>query len=137
MCPVAKRLERGRFLWPSAADGAVTISTAQLGLCSRGSTGECRGKPGVQRRPREYFAYKPARLTIPSSLEVTNAFDSLPSDLVTAHALILAERAARREPGPARAARAEADLSHTHTTALGAGALIARLRLEIAGLPVL
>ena len=25
-----RRLERGRFLWPSPADGAVTISTAQL-----------------------------------------------------------------------------------------------------------
>jgi transposase len=26
----AKRLERGRFLWPSPADGAVSISAAQL-----------------------------------------------------------------------------------------------------------
>ena len=25
-----KRLERGRFLWPSVADGVVTISVAQL-----------------------------------------------------------------------------------------------------------
>jgi transposase len=61
---------------------------------------------------------------------VTNTFDSLPSDLVAAHELILAERAARRE-GEARAARAEADLSYAHATALSADALIARLRLEI------
>ena len=61
---------------------------------------------------------------------MTNTFDSLPSDLVAAHALILAERAARRE-SEARAARAEADLSHAHATALSADALIARLRLEI------
>jgi transposase len=27
-CLFTKRLERGRFLWPSAADGAVTISSA-------------------------------------------------------------------------------------------------------------
>ena len=27
----AKRLERGRFLWPSPADGVVSISAAQLG----------------------------------------------------------------------------------------------------------
>ena len=27
----AKRLERGRFLWPSPADGCVAISASQLG----------------------------------------------------------------------------------------------------------
>ena len=32
----AKRLERGRFLWPSVADGAVTISPAQLGYLLSG-----------------------------------------------------------------------------------------------------
>ncbi|MFC3326087.1 IS66 family insertion sequence element accessory protein TnpB [Mesorhizobium cantuariense] len=31
-----KRLERGRFIWPSPADGAVTISTAQLGYLLSG-----------------------------------------------------------------------------------------------------
>lgn len=29
-CLFTKRLERGRFIWPSAATGAVTISAAQL-----------------------------------------------------------------------------------------------------------
>jgi transposase len=29
-CLFTKRLERGRFLWPSIADGVVTISSAQL-----------------------------------------------------------------------------------------------------------
>ena len=61
---------------------------------------------------------------------MTNTFDSLPSDLATAHALILAERAARKE-SEARAARAEADLTHAQATAFSAEALIARLRLEI------
>ena len=32
----AKRLERGRFLWPSPADGVVTISSAQLGYLLSG-----------------------------------------------------------------------------------------------------
>jgi transposase len=36
MCPFSKRLERGRFLWPSATDGAVKISTAQLGYLFSG-----------------------------------------------------------------------------------------------------
>ena len=29
-CLFTKRLERGRFIWPSIADGVVTISTAQM-----------------------------------------------------------------------------------------------------------
>jgi transposase len=32
----AKRLERGRFLWPSAADGVVAITPAELGYMLEG-----------------------------------------------------------------------------------------------------
>lgn len=32
----AKRLERGRFVWPSPADGPVTITPAQLGYLLEG-----------------------------------------------------------------------------------------------------
>ena len=35
-CLFTKRLERGRFLWPSQADGVVTISPAQLGYLLSG-----------------------------------------------------------------------------------------------------
>jgi transposase len=35
-CLFSKRLEYGRFLWPSAGDGAVTISSAQLGYLLEG-----------------------------------------------------------------------------------------------------
>jgi transposase len=35
-CLFTKRLERGRFIWPSAADGVVTISPAQLGYLLEG-----------------------------------------------------------------------------------------------------
>jgi transposase len=36
MCLFCKRLEHGRFLWPSAADGTVTITAAQLGYLLEG-----------------------------------------------------------------------------------------------------
>jgi len=35
-CLFSKRLERGRFLWPSVADDVVTISPAQLGYLLSG-----------------------------------------------------------------------------------------------------
>ena len=36
MCLFAKRLERGRFVWPSTVGDAVTISAAQLGYLLEG-----------------------------------------------------------------------------------------------------
>lgn len=54
---------------------------------------------------------------------MTDVADQLPGDLASAHAMILAERAGRRE-AQALAARAQAVNSHSD-------ALIARLRLEI------
>ena len=36
LCLFAKRLERGRFIWPSPADGVVTITPAQLGYLLEG-----------------------------------------------------------------------------------------------------
>ena len=35
-CLFTKRLERGRFIWPSNSGGAVTITTAQLGYLLEG-----------------------------------------------------------------------------------------------------
>ena len=55
MCLFSKRLERGRFLWPSVADGTVTISSAQLGYLLDGidaSTGGHRRRLG-DRTPRD------------------------------------------------------------------------------------
>ena len=36
LCLFAKRLERGRFTWPSPADGVVSITPAQLGYLLEG-----------------------------------------------------------------------------------------------------
>ncbi len=35
-CLFSKRLERGRFVWPSIASGKLTISTAQLAMLLEG-----------------------------------------------------------------------------------------------------
>jgi len=36
LCLFAKRLEKGRFVWPSPADGALAITPAQLGYLLEG-----------------------------------------------------------------------------------------------------
>ena len=36
MCLFAKRLERGRFLWPQAKDGSVVLTPAQLSMLLEG-----------------------------------------------------------------------------------------------------
>jgi len=36
LCLFAKRLERGRFIWPQAADGSVHLTTAQLSMLLEG-----------------------------------------------------------------------------------------------------
>ena len=36
LCLFAKRLERGRFIWPQAKDGSVSITNAQLSMLLEG-----------------------------------------------------------------------------------------------------
>ena len=36
LCLFAKRLERGRFLWPQAKDGSVVLTAAQLAMLLEG-----------------------------------------------------------------------------------------------------
>jgi len=36
LCLYAKRLERGRFVWPKANDGTVKLTTAQLSMLLEG-----------------------------------------------------------------------------------------------------
>ena len=36
MCLFAKRLERGRFVWPQAEDGSVSLTAAQLSMLLEG-----------------------------------------------------------------------------------------------------
>ena len=36
MCLFAKRLERGRFVWPQVKEGAITLTPAQLAMLIEG-----------------------------------------------------------------------------------------------------
>ena len=36
LCLLAKRLERGRFIWPQATDGSIHLSAAQLSMLLEG-----------------------------------------------------------------------------------------------------
>lgn len=36
MCLYAKRLERGKFVWPRASEGAVRLSAAQMAMLIEG-----------------------------------------------------------------------------------------------------
>src|SRR5262249_17290917 len=49
LCLFSKRLERGRFIWPSASGDAVTITAAQLGHLREGMAW---GMPQHPWRPR-------------------------------------------------------------------------------------
>lgn len=49
MCLFAKKLEHGRFIWPSPADGVVTISVGQLGYLLEGIDWVRRETDGRQR----------------------------------------------------------------------------------------
>jgi transposase len=42
----AKRLEHGRFIWPSPADGTVAITAAHWPICLMALTGGTRFAPG-------------------------------------------------------------------------------------------
>jgi transposase len=39
LCLFAKRLERGRFVWPQATSGTVSLTPAQMSCCWKGSIG--------------------------------------------------------------------------------------------------
>jgi transposase len=53
LCLFSKRLERGRFVWPQAADGVVSLTRAQLSMLLEGID---------WRRPQRTAEKEPSRL---------------------------------------------------------------------------
>lgn len=84
----AKRLERGRFLWPSSADGVVTISPAQL----TGDRRRLADRWDLNRWHDQRLGQRPRLVILWSTM---SADDSLPDDVTTLQAMLRAERAAR------------------------------------------
>ena len=91
-------------------------------ICFPGSIGDIPRKPGVQRRWADDFGFE-ALGEAWFCRRVTRRFAPLPTDLASAHALILIERAARLE--------AEAAAAHAQAVNTSTDALIAHLKLEI------
>ena len=95
MCLFAKRLERGRFIWPSPADGAVAITPAQLGYLLEGidwrhpakNVAPASGGLIARFERRMIVAAREPELVIPSLMSTD---DSLPDDVETLKALLLA-----------------------------------------------
>jgi len=51
MCLFAKRLERGRFVWPPIVDGCMDLSPAQLSILLEGMDWRRTIQPELPRRP--------------------------------------------------------------------------------------
>ena len=90
-CLFSKRLERERFLWPSPADGVVTISPVQLGYLLEGI--DWRAPPKTWRhkllvKRRIACGVRCQAAMVASMMRATAA---LPDDIVSLKAIVLAQ----------------------------------------------
>ena len=138
----AKRLERGRFIWPSPADGIGRDQRLAIGLHARrdrlAKPGSHLASGGRRLRPVPDLIRGCGRLTHPMVEERIGPrlmwdnrardddADDLPNDIAALQAALIAERD--------RAAQVEAELAVAKAKASDDQALIAHQRLQIAKL---
>jgi transposase len=56
LCLLQKRLERGRFIWPQAQSGSVSLTAAQLAMLLEASIGGDRSARGNRSAQRNFCA---------------------------------------------------------------------------------
>ena len=66
----AKRLEKGRFVWPATKNGMVVITPGQLGYLLEGLTGAIRNTAGGPRWRAELRRIESARIEFTTSRRV-------------------------------------------------------------------
>ena len=130
----AKRLDRGKFIWPSASAGAVSISAAQMaymleGIDWRKSTTKLEAaERGLSRRNLQLLAFWGVTTrSICDSLRCMDADrDAVPDDIAALKEALAVERA--------KALEVVAELAVARAKASEDGALIAQQKLRIAKL---
>ena len=101
VCLFAKRLEDGKFRWPSVQDGVMRLSAAELSACWKGSIGgEFTRRERYRRRcSRDDCGTVNQRVETLATRRghdlirvMTESADSLPDDPGTLKAMLIAER---------------------------------------------
>jgi hypothetical protein len=125
----AKRLERGRFIWPAPVGGVVPISSAQLAYLLEASTGACHNTHGDRRRRDSCDRLNRRASSSPQSaafvvlLQAMTSVDALPDDAESLKRLLLAREA--------ELAAVAAEAATLRAKAADDQALIAHLKLQI------
>src|ERR1700753_1718782 len=94
----AKRLERGRFVWPQAKDGVVALTPAQLSMLTEGIDWRMPvrtwqpGGGGENLRLQAGFSLE-RRESAGESRAMTDTASDLPTDVATLQAMVLAQKA--------------------------------------------
>jgi len=67
-CLFAKRLERGRFIWPAVVETRWRSRRPNSAICSRASIGERHDRPGAHRRRADVAEWNADQIRVISSL---------------------------------------------------------------------